>query len=144
MAREFKNDVFKAGEVPFGVFYPRRYIIAAFATAEQANQAVTALQQADYEARHWTPQQILERHQHFQKQRSLAQRVEEALSSDEEETLNDYLALAKQGCHFVDVYVPEEAEVAQAESILKAHQAQAAHYYGDWELVDLSVDEETG
>ena len=144
MAREFKNEVFKAGEILFGVFYPRRYIIAAFATTEQVNQVVAALQQAGFEARHWTSQQVLERHQHFQKQRSLAQRVEEALSSDEEETLNDYLALAKQGCHFVDVYVPEEAEVVQAESILKAHQAQAAHYYGEWELVDLSIDEETG
>ncbi len=70
--------------------------------------------------------------------------MEEALSSDEEEALNDYLALAKQGCHFVDVYVPEEAEVVQAESILEVHQAQAAHYYGEWELVDLSIDEETG
>jgi hypothetical protein len=61
VAREFKNDVFKVGEVLFGVFYPKRYIIAAFATAEQANQAVATLQQAGYEARHWTPQQVLER-----------------------------------------------------------------------------------
>lgn len=142
MARAFKNEVFKAGEILFGTFYPTRYIIAAFETAQQADQAVAALQQAAYEdVRHWMPLQVLERHQHFLQQRSPAQRVEGGLSSDEKDALNDYLAMAEEGHHFVTVYVPEESEVAQVESILEANQAKATHYYGEWQLIDLSINE---
>ena len=51
--------------------------------------------------------------------------------------MQEHIALAKQGCHFVDVYVPAETEVAQVESILEGHQAQATHYYGDEDGVCL-------
>ncbi len=145
VGREFKNEVFKAGEILFGTFYPKRYMVAGFDTSEQANQAVEALKQAGFEdVRHWTPAQVLERHQHFLEQRGAVQRAEGELSSEEKDALNDYLALAKQGHHFVTVYVPEESEVEQAESILESHDAHATHYYGDWQIIDLSTNEPRG
>ncbi len=60
MAKKFKKEFFKDGEILFGVFYPTRYIIAVFENAAQAEQAVAAVTQASYEARHAMPQQALE------------------------------------------------------------------------------------
>ncbi len=141
MARRFKKEFFKDGEIVFGVFYPTRYIIAVFDTAAQADQAVTAVKQVRCDARHATPQQVLERAHEFLRERSPVQRLEGAFSSDEKEAMRDYISLAEQGRHFVDVHVPEESEVAQVESILEAHQAHDMHYYGEWDLVDLSSNE---
>lgn len=142
MARAFKNEVFKAGEILFGTFYPKRYMVSAFGTAQQANQAAEALKDAGYDdVRSWVPPQVLERHEQFMQQRSPAQRVEGELSSDEKDALNDYLSLARQGHHFVTVYVPDESEVEQVESILEANGAKSTHYYGEWKLTDLSINE---
>jgi hypothetical protein len=41
----------------------------------------------------------------------------------------------------VDVYVPEESKVGQVEAILEAHGAYDLHYYGEWDLVNLSSNE---
>jgi hypothetical protein len=46
MAKKFKKDFFKDGEILFGVFYPTRYIITVFDTADQVEQAVAAVKQA--------------------------------------------------------------------------------------------------
>jgi hypothetical protein len=51
------------------------------------------------------------------------------------------MAQAEQGRHFVDVYVPDESKVAQVEAILEALGAYDLHYYGEWDLVDLSINE---
>jgi intergrase/recombinase len=125
------------------VFYPTRYIIAVFDTAAQAEQAVAAVKQVRCEARHATPQQVLERAHEFLRERSPVQRLEGVIASDEKDAMKEYISLAEQGHHFVDVYVPEESEVTQVESILEAHHAHAMHYYGEWELVDLSSNEPT-
>ena len=79
MAKRFKKEFFKDGGILFGVFCPTRYIIAVFENAAQAEQAVAAVTQAGYEARHATPQQALERAEAFLHQRSPAQRVEGAI-----------------------------------------------------------------
>jgi hypothetical protein len=143
MAKKFKKEFFKDAEILFGVFYPTRYIIAVFENADQAEQAVAAVTQAGYEARHATPQQALERAEAFLHQRSPAQRVEGAISSDEKDAMQEYIALAKKGQHLVDVYVPQEPEVAQVEAILEAHGASHIHYYGAWDVEDLSTNEPT-
>ena len=57
--------------------------------------------------------------------------------------MQEYIALARQGQHLVDVYVPQEPEVAQVESILEAHGAGHMHYYGAWDVEDLSTNEPT-
>ena len=57
--------------------------------------------------------------------------------------MQEYIALAEQGRHFVDVYVPDESKVGQVEAILEAHEAFDMHYYGDWDLADLSSNEPT-
>jgi superfamily II DNA helicase RecQ len=93
------------------------------------------------DVRQWIPPQVLERHEQFLRQRSAAQRVEGELSSDEKDALNDYLALAKEGHHFVTVYVPDEADVERVESILESNGAKATHYYAEWKLTDLSINE---
>ncbi len=140
MATKFKNEYFKDGEVLFGVFYPTRYIIAVFDTAQEAESAVADLNQASFEARHATPERVLERAHDFLHERSLAQHAAGLIYSDERQAIIDLLSMAKQGRHFVDVYVPEESQVGQVESCLDAHHAHAMVYYGEWDLVDLSTD----
>ena len=41
----------------------------------------------------------------------------------------------------MDVYVPEESKVGEVEAILEAHGAYDLHYYGEWDLIDLSSNE---
>jgi superfamily II DNA helicase RecQ len=142
VGRTFKNEVFKAGEIMFGTFYPKRYMVSAFETIQQVAQAAATLKDAGFEdVRQWIPPQVLERHAQFLRQRSAVQRVEGELSSDEEEALNDCLALAKEGHHFVTVYVPDEADVKRVQSILESNGAKATHYYGGWKLTNLSINE---
>jgi pantoate kinase len=141
MATKFKNEYFKDGELLFGVFYPTRYIIAVFDNRAQAEQAVAELKQHGCEARHATPQEALERAQEYLQQHSLVQHLQAAIASDEKAAMQQYMAQAKQGRHFVDVYVPEESKVGQVEAILEAHGAYDLHYYGEWDLVNLSSNE---
>ena len=51
--------------------------------------------------------------------------------------MQEYIALARQGQHLVDVYVPQEPEVAQVEAILETHGASHMHYYGARDIADL-------
>ena len=111
MATKFKNELFKDGEILFGTFYPTRYIIAVFQTAQEAEDAVADLSKTGFETRHATPQQVLERAREFRQQRSLAQKIAQSVYSDEKQTIIDLIALARDGRHFVDVYVPEESQV---------------------------------
>lgn len=72
---------------------------------------------------------------------SQMQRLAGAIASDEKDAIKEYVSLTEQGRHFVDVYVPEESDVAEVESILETHQAHDMHYYGEWDLVDLSSNQ---
>jgi hypothetical protein len=63
--------------------------------------------------------------------------------SDEKDAMQEYITLVKQGQHLVDVYVPQEPEVAQVEAILEKHGAYDMHYYGVWDVEDLSTNEPT-
>jgi hypothetical protein len=76
-------------------------------------------------------------------QRSPAQCVEGAISSNEKDAMQEYIALAEQGRHLVDVDVPEESEVGQVGAMLEAHGAGSMHYYGAWDVEDLSTNEPT-
>ena len=115
--------------------------IAVFDTVAQAEQAVAVLTQHGCEARHATPQQVAERAHEFLQKRSLKQYLEATIASDEKDAIKEYVRLTEQGRHFVDVYVPDESKVAQVEAILEAHGAYNTHYYGEWDLVDLSSNE---
>ncbi len=141
MATKFKNEYFKDGEILFGVFYPTRYIIAVFETAQQAEAAVADLNQCGFEARYATPEQVLQRANEFRQERSLAQKVAASVYSDEQQAIIDLISMARQGRHFVDVYVPDQSQVRQAEACLDAHHAEVMIYYGEWDLVNLSIEE---
>jgi pantoate kinase len=141
MATKFKNEYFKDGEILFGVFYPTRYIIAVFETAQQAEAAVADLNQRGFEARYATPEQVLQRANEFRQERSLAQKVAASVYSDEQQAIIDLISMARQGRHFVDVYVPDQSQVRQAEACLDAHHAEVMIYYGEWDLINLSIEE---
>ncbi len=141
MATKFKNEYFKDGEILFGVFYPTRYIIAVFDNGAQAEQAVAELKQHGCDARHATPQFAVERAHEYLHQHRLTHHLGEAIAVDESSAMREYMAQAEQGRHFVDVYVPEESKVGQVEAILEALGAYDLHYYGEWDLVNLSINE---
>ena len=120
MAAKFKREFFKDGEILFGVFYPTRCIIAVFETGEEAEAAVADLTKAGCEARHATPREVRERAHEYLHQHVLTHHLRAAITVDERAAMQEYIALAEQGQHFVDVYVPDVSEVGKVEAILEA------------------------
>jgi hypothetical protein len=102
---------------------------------------VAELKQHGYEARHATPQEVVERAHEYLHQHGLMGHLGEAIAVDESSAMRGYMALSEQGRHFVDVYVPEESQVGEVEPILEAYGAYDLHYYGESDLIDLSSNE---
>ncbi len=141
MATKFKNEYFKHGEILFGVFYPTRYIIAVFNSEQDAKDAITDITDCGFEARYATPEQVSNRAHDFLHERSLVQHAQSLIYSDEREAITRLVSLAEQGKHFVDVYVPDQSQVQRAEACLDTHHAEMMIYYGEWDLVNLSIDD---
>lgn len=132
---------FCAGDVMFGVFYPRRYIVAVFDDRGSAEQALIALgNQPEIEepGRLWSGEEALAYHkEHVEDRTSLIDRLAGFLVPDEAEILADYLTLARSGKVFMTVHVEGDEAIGIARRILAEHGAHTMRYYGDWTVRDL-------
>ncbi len=62
-------------------------------------------------------------------------------SNDASALAEDYETEARLGHSLINVYAPEETQIAQAQQIIEAHGGHRIHYYGRWVNMLLSNQE---
>src|SRR5215207_7376540 len=114
------------------VFNPQGFLVAILQDADQAEQAKATLAQAGFaerDLRIYTSQQILDDHERFLAQRTVARRVVGAVT-DDLDTIELYFGYARDGCSALWVHVPEETDAKRAIRGLADHQVLHIRYYG--------------
>jgi hypothetical protein len=122
-------------------FNPQGFLVAILQDADQAEQAKATLAQAGFaerDLRVYTSQQILDDHERFLAQRTVARRVVGAVT-DDPDTIELYFGYAREGCSALWVHVPEEADAKRAIRGLADHQVLHIRYYGHDRQDDLHI-----
>jgi hypothetical protein len=122
-------------------FNPQGFLVAILQDADQAEQAKATLAQAGFaerDLRVYTSQQILDDHERFLAQRTVARRVVGAVT-DDPDTIELYFGYAREGCSALWVNVPEEADAKRAIRGLADHQVLHIRYYGHDRQDDLHI-----
>ena len=128
---------FQGPDTQFGIFYPRNYIVAVFATWEEAHQAWENFKKAglrDSEVLAVTGQDVVTLAEENLRKNGLWQLLMEQVSRvmDTEVPLHDYdLELARGGASFLAVYCPSEALKDIAWQRLDGMKPIVARFYGD-------------
>ena len=123
------------------VFNPQGFLVAILQDADQAEQAKATLAQAGFaerDLRVYTSQQILDDHERFLAQRTVARRVVGAVT-DDPDTIELYFGYAREGCSALWVHVPQEADAKRAIRGLADHQVLHIRYYGHDRQDDLHI-----
>ena len=122
-------------------FSPQGFLVAILNDADQAEHAKAALADAGFaqtDLRVYTSQQILDDHQRFLAQRTLARRVAGAVT-DDPATIELYFGYARQGRSALWVRVPDEADADRAVRRLADHQVLHFRHYGHGRQDDLHL-----
>jgi hypothetical protein len=122
-------------------FNPQGFLVAILQDADQAEQAKATLAPAgfaEHDLRVYTSQQILDDHERFLAQRTVARRVVGAVT-DDPDTIELYFGYAREGCSALWVHVPEEADAKRAIRGLADHQVLHIRYYGHDRQDDLHI-----
>jgi len=122
-------------------FNPQGFLVAILQDADQAEQAKATLAQAGFagrDVRIYTSQQILDDHERFLAQRTVARRVVGAVT-DDPDTIELYFGYAREGCSALWVDVPEETDAERAIRALADHQVLHIRYYGHDRQDDLHI-----
>jgi hypothetical protein len=122
-------------------FNPQGFLVAILQDADQAEQAKATLAQAGFaerDLRVYTSQQILDDHERFLAQRTVARRVVGAVT-DDPDTIELYFGYAREGCSALWVHVSEEADAKRAIRGLADHQVLHIRYYGHDRQDDLHI-----
>jgi hypothetical protein len=117
------------------------FLVAILQDADYAEQAKAALAQAglaETDLRVYASQQILDDHERFLAQRTVARRVVGGLI-DDPDTIKLYFGYARDGCSALWVHVPEEADAERAVRCLADHQVLHIRYYGHDRQDDLHI-----
>jgi hypothetical protein len=123
----------------FGVFYPKGYLVAVVEDEERANAGAADLREKGFtDVATWSGEQVLSSHEQLTSHRSVLQRLESLIASDEKEAVEGYLDSARRGRHFVTVLAPSSEEMTSASTILHGHGAYKMHHYGERVMTDLS------
>ena len=123
------------------VFNPQGFLVAILQDADQAEQARATLTEAWFaqgDLRVYSSQQILDDHERFLAQRTVARRVVGAVT-DDPDTIELYFGYAREGCSALWVHVPEEADAKRAIRGLADHQVLHIRYYGHDRQDDLHI-----
>jgi hypothetical protein len=105
-------------------FNPQGFLVAILEDADQAERAKAGLVEAgfaDRDLRVYTSQQIMEDHERFLAQRTLARRVVGAVT-DDPDTIELYFGYARAGRAALWVHVPDDADANRAIRGLADHQ----------------------
>jgi len=122
-------------------FNPQGFLVAILQDADQAEQAKATLAQAGFaerDLRVYTSQQILDDHERFLAQRTVARRVVGAVT-DDPDTIELYFGYAREGCSALWVHVLEEADAKRVIRGLADHQVLHIRYYGHDRQDDLHI-----
>jgi hypothetical protein len=123
------------------VFNPQGFLVAILEDADHAEQAKAALAAAGFaerDLRVYTSQQILDDHERFLAQRSVARRVVGGLT-DDPDTIKLYFGYTRDGCSGLWVHLPDEADADRAVRCLADHQVLHFRYYGHDRQQDLHI-----
>jgi hypothetical protein len=121
-------------------FNPKGFLVAILEDdhAEQARAALQAAGFADRDLRVYTSQQILDDHQRYLAQRSLARQVVTAVTVDPD-GLKRYLDRAREGRAALWVHVPDDADAKRAVRLLADHPVLHLRHYGQERQEDLHL-----
>jgi hypothetical protein len=123
-----------------GSFYPEGDIVAVLADADTAEQAKSAMLDAGF------PQSDVDvvegavataTKREFETQRSVLERLEAFLSSDEDSYAQTYAEAAARGRWLIVVHAPTSEAVERARPILAKFHAEYARHYGSTVVTDL-------
>jgi hypothetical protein len=122
-------------------FNPQGFLVAILQDADHAERAKAGLAEAGFaetDLRVYTSQQILDDHERFLAQRTVARRVVGGLT-DDADTIKLYFGYARDGCSALWVHVPEEADANRAIRELADHQVLHIRHYGHDRQDDLHI-----
>ena len=123
------------------VFNPKGFLVAILDDDDHAERARAALRTAgfaDRDLRVYTSQQILDDHERFLAQRSIARRVVGAVAGDTD-ALKRYFDRAREGRAALWVHVPDDADAERAVRCLADHPVLHLRHYGQDRQDDLHI-----
>ena len=124
----------------WGVYYPTGYVVAILPDDDAAREAGEALAAEGFAPAHvqaHSGQEVVARHEQFQQDRNLAQRLMSSIPSHEREALDEYIEEAREGSAFVTVHAPAEDQVRRAHKVLADLGAYGMRHYDRTTLHDL-------
>jgi hypothetical protein len=121
---------------------PGKHVVGVFDSLQEGEQAVQALVDAGYHAEDiaFIPSQDFP--SAFQERLRKDGRFERIthqlqVTTDEGSLGELLLAAARQGSHFISIYVPQREHIDDVSGILFNHGARLVKYVGNWSIEDL-------
>ena len=121
----------------FGVFAPVGYLVLAFQGPEDAANARDALLTGGYdheEVMQFSSQQVIADVESTRDNISILAHLGTELAHQREQ-----LAYAKQGCTFLVVYAPTEAETTRVVNVARRFRARLAHKYNRMTVEEIPM-----
>lgn len=123
------------------VYHPQGFLLAVVQTADNAEMAKVALQEAGFASTHlriFTGEQLLRDYERFLAQQQAVRRLVGRLTSDTA-AVQLFLDYARQGRAFLWVRAPDRQTANRAVRDLASHKVLHLRYYGDDTLEDIHV-----
>ena len=120
------------------VFSPQGFLVAILEDADHARAALADAGFAEAGLRVYTSRQILDDHERFLAQRTLARRVVGGVT-DDPDTIALYFGYARAGHAALWVHVPDDADADRAVRHLADHQVLYFRHYGHGTQHDLHL-----
>ena len=128
-----KNDRPEA----FGVFKPVGHIVISFRAADRLEAAADALRKQGFEASAlvtYSPQEMI-----TQADEDIAKAMPLASLGQELNLVKAHRQLAEEGCSFLVVHAPDDAQAARVATVLLTAKAASAQQYGRFIIEELDV-----
>jgi hypothetical protein len=120
----------------FGVFSPTGHVVMAFATDGEAERAMQLLVKdgfAQDDVTHYSKDEVMAELQKSEKQSESPLQIGQEVAK-----VDRYLALAKQGCGFLVLHVPEDDAAKRAVAIVKPLGLKFAEKYNRLTIEELA------
>jgi hypothetical protein len=138
----------KPDEQPTDIFYPTGYVITAFPTQEQAQQARRAVRQSGIADEHvvmLAPHEVLaeKRERKAIEANNLIGKFQAFFSNmgDDSRYVEQYVELARKGYTFLLIYAPEEADTEHVRQAIRPFDPHRPRKYDQTTVTDLVLTE---